>query len=150
MQYFRIASIMLIVIGTSHLIGHFLLIPHLQLTYNFTGELPKNQTEEKLLELMNNYSRNIGGSNLSMMDLQNGLSLCYALFFLWMGALNILIVKGLVRNQRLLSHICFLNVGFLIFGAAISWRYFFWLPIASFISSAIMFIVAAFKMRRSF
>jgi hypothetical protein len=150
MQFFRIASILLVVIFASHLAGHLFLIPHLQLTHNVTGQMPSNETEEKLLSLMNHYHRHVGGSSISMMDIQNGLSLCYSIFFLWAGILNLLILKGLVRNKRLLSQISIVNAVVLFIGAWISVEYFFWLPFVSFLVTGILFVVAAFRMQREF
>jgi hypothetical protein len=148
MLFFRIASLVLLLIGISHLAGHFLLIPQLNMTANFSGAIPGNETEHKLLDLMNNYSRDVGGFKISMMDIQNGLSLCYSIFFLWTGLLNLLLLKGLVRNKRLLSQISLLNVIVLVIGAFISTRYFFWLPMASFGLSAILYLIAALRIRR--
>ncbi len=150
MQFFRIASILLIVIGISHLTGHFLIIPYLQLQHGMTSVLPSNEVETELLRLMNHYHKHIGGTPISMMDIQNGLSLVYALFFLWTGVLNLLLAKGLVRNKRLLSQISFLNAFVLLIGAWISYVYFFWLPLVSFIISAAAFIIAPLRMRREF
>jgi hypothetical protein len=150
MLYFRIACTILLMISASHLIGHFFLIPHLQLTNNFTGQLPANETEKNLFSLMNNYHRSIGGKEVSMMDIQIGLSLCYFLFFCWTGVLNFLLGKGLVRNKRLLSQICLVNAVMLLTGAIISFVYFFWLPLVSFTLAMIFFVLAAFKLRREF
>jgi hypothetical protein len=150
MLYYRIACVALLVIGLSHLAGHFFLIPHFQLSNNFTGLIPANTTEEKILELMNDYHRSVGGKPMSFMDIQDGLSLCYSLFFFWTGILGLIIGKGLVRNKRMLSQICFVNVAVLLVGAFISFKYFFWLPILSFITAAVLFVVAAYKMKREF
>ena len=99
---------------------------------------------------MNEYERSIGGSRLSVMDLQTGLSLAYALFILWSGVLNLMISKGLVRNKRLLVQISMFNAVVLFLGAWISWSYFFWLPLVSFLVAAILFVAGSLKMRREF
>ena len=150
MQFFRIAAVLLIVIGISHLAGQLFLIPHLQLTHNLTGELPANQTEQKLLELMNHYQKHIAGTNISMMEIQMGLSFCYSMFFIWMGVLNLFMLKGLIRNKRLLAEICILNMVMLLTGAAVAYTYFFWLPFISFLMPAILFVVAATQMQKDF
>lgn len=150
MQFFRIASVLLVIISLSHLCGHLFVIPELQLTHNFSGQLPANETEQKLFSLMSDYQKDVGGSRVSMMDLQTGLSLAYALFFLWAGILNLMISKGLVRNKRLLTQISMLNAVILFAGAWISWSYFFWLPMVSFLVSAVLFVVGSFRMQREF
>jgi hypothetical protein len=150
MQFFRIGSILLIVIGISHLAGHLFLIPHLQLIHNFTGQLPANETEQKLLILMNHYHKHIGGNAISMMDIQNGLSLCYSIFFIWTGILNVLMFKGLVRNKRLLAQISLLNAAVLIVGGIVSAIYFFWIPTASFMLAALLFVIGALRMHKDF
>ena len=126
-----------------------MLLPQLRLASQ-SSSVPANKTEEQVLELMNRYEKNVGGSGLSMMDIQNGLSLCYALFFLWTGILNIIMLRGLARNKRLLGQISLLNTAVLLVGAAISVRYFFWLPAASFGVAALLFLVAALSLRREF
>ena len=150
MQFFRIASVLLIVISLSHLCGHLFVIPQLQIIHNFSGQLPANETEEKLFSMMSGYQKNVGGTRLTVMDIQTGLSLAYALFFLWTGVLNLMLSKGLVRNKRLLSQISMLNAVILFGGAWISWSYFFWLPLVSFLVTAALFVVGALRMQREF
>ncbi len=148
MPYFRIASYLLLITCTSHLAGHFFLVPQFQLIHNIVN-IPQNETERELLRLMNDYHRSVGGSSLSMMDIQNGLSLCYALFFFWLGAFNLLLYKPVRRNHRLLARISFLNSFMLALGTCISVVYFFWLPVASFAACLLMFVLAGLKFSKS-
>lgn len=148
MRFFKIGSIVLLVISASHLAGHFMLVPHFQLNNNFTGAIPSNETEVKLLSLMNHYHKRIGGSPMSMMDIQNGLSLCYSLFFLWAGILNLMIYQSLRRNRIMLIRLSYLNSAILFLGAIISLVYFFWLPVLSFATAMVLFLVAARTTRR--
>ena len=150
MQFFRVASALLVLISLAHLCGHLFFIPELQLTTNFSGQLPANDTERNLLRLMSDYKRTVGGSQRSIMDLQTGLGLAYALFFLWCGILNLMLAKGLVRNKRLLVQISMFNAVMLFGGAWISWLYFFWLPLASFLTCGILFVAGSLKMRKEF
>jgi|GEM_PF-3941212 uncharacterized membrane protein len=149
MPYFRIASFILLITSASHLAGHFFMLPHFQLTSNITGKMPENSTEKEMLTLMNQYHRKVGGSEMSMMDIQNGLSLTYGLFFLWMGALNLLLYKPIRRNHRLLARISYLNTVMLGIGVAIAVVYFFWLPIASFALAMIFFAIAGYIFSKS-
>lgn len=143
MQYFKAGSIALIIISISHLAGHFLLVPHFQLIHNYTGLMPANGTEKELLTLMNHYHRRIGGSPMSMMDIQQGLSLCYSLFFFWMGVLNLTVYRTLRRTRGLIGRLAFLNAGMLAVGTIICAIYFFWLPVFSFGIAAILFGIAS-------
>jgi hypothetical protein len=149
MPYFRIACFILSITSVSHLAGHFFLVPHFQLIHNISGKIPENNTEKKMLALMNQYHRKIGGSEMSMMDVQNGLSLTYALFFFWMGALNLLLYKPIRRNHRLLARISYLNTAMLGLGVMIAVVYFFWLPIASFALAMVFFMIAGYIFSRS-
>jgi hypothetical protein len=147
MLYFRIACLFLLFTGVSHLAGHFLLLPHFTLTYS---PIPTAPAERATLDLMNSYHKVIGGKEVSYMDIQNGLSLCYALFFSWLGLVFLMIAKGLARNKRMLSHICLLNTAMLMVGIVISYQYFFWVPLASFVIGSILFIIAALRLQRDF
>jgi hypothetical protein len=149
MPYFRIACFLLLFICASHLAGHFFLLPHFKLTENLTGQIPANDTERHLLALMNSYKKMVGGTPVSMMDIQNGLSLAYSLFFLWLGSLNLLLYKPIRRNHRLLSRISYLNACMLFLGAIISAIYFFWLPIASFAATMVLFLLAGHTFGKS-
>lgn len=149
MPYFRIACFVLLITSASHLAGHFFLVPHFQLIHNITGKIPANETEKELLTLMNHYHKKVGGAQMSMMDIQQGLSLTYALFFFWMGALNLLLYKPIRRNHRLLARISYLNTAMLGVGVTIAIIYFFWLPIVSFALAMVFFAIAGWKFSRS-
>jgi hypothetical protein len=150
MQFFRIASILLIVISLSHIVGHLFLIPQLQMVHSLARSSPPVETGEKLMSLMQHYYSQVGGSDISIMEIQTGLSLCYSLFFLWTGILNLMIARGLSRNKRLLAQISMLNAVVLVAGAIVSYVYFFWLPIVSFLVTAGFFVVASIRMQKEF
>ena len=149
MPYFRIACVILLITSASHLAGHFLLVPYFQLIHNFTAKIPESSVEKEMLTLMNHYHRKVGGKQMSMMDIQNGLSLMYALFFFWTGALNLLLYKPIRRNHRLLARISYLNTAVLGVGMLIAIIYFFWLPILSFGLAMIFFAIGGYKFSRS-
>jgi len=149
MQFYRLGSYALILIGFSHLSGHFILFPYFKLKYTSTDLISLTVAEVKLLEQMNTYHRNIGGTLLSLMDIQNGLSLCYALFFFWIGFLNLMLFYNLTNQTHLLKKISLLNVVLLLFGVMISGIYFFWLPIASFALTLFFFLGAYLRLNQS-
>jgi uncharacterized membrane protein len=149
MVYFRIAGFVLLLISAFHLAGHFLIIPYFSLSKNFAGDFAAGSTEKQLLDLMNNYHREINGKPISMMDIQEGLSLCYALFFAFLGAIAMVIWKPVRRNHRLLARISFLYTAGLLVGMLISMIYFFWLPAVSFFIAALLFLIAGIYFARS-
>jgi hypothetical protein len=147
MTYYRFGAYSLMIIGVCHLAGHFLLAPHLSLVNNFTGMLPSNEVERQLLEMMNQYKRNVGGSMLSMMDLQHGLSLWYSLFFLWQGVVTFFLGKiNLPINA--LGKLSIINCVCLMIGTVISIFYFFWFPSVSVLVAATLFYLAYSHLKR--
>jgi hypothetical protein len=149
MPYFRIGGIILLITGVSHLAGHFFLLPQFRLIHNITSKVPGNPSEKELLDLMNNYHKTVGGTPMSMMDIQNGLSLCYGLLLLWSGSLSLILYKPIRRNHRLLTTLSFLYAGMLFLGLIISLIYFFWLPVASFSAAFLFFLLAGILFSRS-
>jgi hypothetical protein len=149
MPYFRIGGIILLITGASHLAGHLFFVPEFRLIQNLTAKVPANATEKELLALMNHYHRTVGGTPMSMMDIQNGLSLCYALLLLWSGSLALILYKPIRRNHRLLTTLSFLYAGMLFLGLLISLIYFFWLPVASFAAAFLFFLLAGILFSRS-
>ena len=146
MPYFRIAGYVLLIVSACHFAGHILLVPYFQLAHTSAGSSPG---EKQLVELMNEYQRNVGGRALTAMDIQNGLSLCYGLFFLWTGLWTILMYKPIRRNHRLLARISLLNAVVLILGGLVSVFYFFWIPMTGFFLAAALFLLAWITFSRS-
>lgn len=149
MPFFRLAGIVLLFVSASHLAGHFLLVPGFRLAGGLSGLPPENATEKQLIVLMNEYHKEIGGKQISMMDIQDGLSLCYALFFALSGGLALLIFRPIRRNHRLLTRISFLYAAALLAGMLISMIYFFWLPVVSFLFGSTLFLIAGIQFSRS-
>jgi hypothetical protein len=142
MKPFRIASYMLLVIGISHLIAHFYLQPYFQLDRGINTLLPANSKEMEMLVLMNEYKRTIGGSSLSMMDIQNGFSLLYSLFFFWAALVNLGLSRMDLGRERTIT-ICYINASALAIGTLISIVYFFWVPALSLGTTMAVFLLAA-------
>jgi uncharacterized membrane protein len=149
MVYFRIAGFVLLLISAFHLAGHFLILPYFSLSKNFVGNFADGSTEKQLLDLMNNYHKDINGKPISMMDIQHGLSLCYSLFFAFLGAIVLVIWKPVRRNHRLLARISFLYTTGLLGGMLISMIFFFWLPAVTFFVASLLFLIAGIYFSRS-
>lgn len=141
---FRIACVILIITGFSHLAGQWLLTPYFHLEHE-QGWMPANETERQLLFLMNFYRRDVGNSRMSMMGLQDGFSYCYALFFLWLGMVSFYIAKHL--PLPVLRRLALLQALGATLGTIIAVTYFFWLPAISFGAAAIVFAISFFAER---
>lgn len=138
MSYLRAASIFMLFTCVSHVSWFAYLYPQMHLKQK--GLIPANDTERQLLWLMNEYDRALGFSEVSMMNLLDGLNLCYGLLFLWLGTLNLFLARWL-RDHQLICNISLLNAIALGVGFVISLRYFFWLPTLSFAVSAVLFLL---------
>ena len=133
MSFFRIGSIVLILTGFLHLYGHFQEIQ------------PANEKEEQLIDLMKSQPIDIGqGDTITMMELQQGFSLCFALMFIWIGGSNLMISIKHTGSIRLFAAI---NTLATATGLGISLTFFFWAPTACFIASLLMFIIAVFRLK---
>ena len=148
MRPFRIACFILLITGVSHLIWHFYLRPHFRLART-SDVLPSNQVEEQVLRMMNEYQRNIAGADISFMDIQLGFSLLYALFFIWIGVLNLILLKASGPKHLLLATLSYLNGVMLLGGSLIAIIYFFWLPFASFFSAGVFYVWSGVQFSRS-
>jgi hypothetical protein len=135
-QYFKAGSYVLITVSILHLFGQLFLTK------------PNNTAERELLYLMTTYKKDIAGASLSMMEIQDGLSLCYALFFLFTGCMNFFIVNN-IHDKAVLKPIALINALALFVGTVISIIYFFWLPVISFALAMTFFTLAGMKMRSS-
>jgi hypothetical protein len=132
---FRWGSGLAIITGASHLVGHFLPIPI------------ENTHEAELLSLMTSYQKPILGGAMSMMDIQNGLSLCYSLFFFLFGIANFHVIKRAV-DYKLINDLSKVYAIGMFIGTLISLRYFFWLPVISFLTLALIFSISAIQLRK--
>jgi multisubunit Na+/H+ antiporter MnhF subunit len=131
MLWFRIGSIAMIITCFLHLIGHF------------SGMTASNETEKQMLDLMSSYT--LQPLNITMMDLFNGFSLFYALFFLMAGELNLWLARALKGNPSELKKVAAVNIIGLSIGTVVSVIYFFSAPII-YISAALAYFVIAFVM----
>jgi hypothetical protein len=131
-KLFNLGTYLLIAISVSHLIGHF-----------FKRD-PESVTEKLLFDLMTNYKKPVAGGEMSMMDIQSGLSLCYGLFFLGLAAINLYMMR-LNQASSLLRDLSRIESVIFAVGVMISVQYFFWLPVVSFTTVALCFGIAGFQ-----
>ena len=132
---FRIASHILIIVALVHITGHF------WLTANASDE------EKRLLQLMAEHQKGIVGGTMSMADILHGLNVCYALFFLFAGTLNLVLARN-TTDQTLLRKVSAVNVLAFASGAFISLFYFYWLPVFAFGLVALLFSLSGLYLRK--
>jgi hypothetical protein len=133
LKYFKIGCYVLVFIACAHLVGHFLPVN------------ASNETESQLLFLMNSYPKKILGGKMTMMDIQKGLSLCYSLFFLSSGTLNLYLIRKKLINESSLKPIALINTITFGIGTVISLIYFFWLPVISFLIATFFFSMSVIQ-----
>ncbi len=133
MLWFRIGSFALIATGFIHLIGHF------------RGINPANETEKQLIDLMTGYV--LQPINITMMELFNGFSLFYALFFLMTGELDLWLSRAYKENPTEVKKIAVVNIIGLGVGTGISFYYFFFAPILCISIALVCFVISFFTIK---
>jgi hypothetical protein len=106
-------------------------------------QVPANDTERQLLELMTNYRFNLMGSMRSVQDLLRGFSVSFMLAALVMAALDLVLSR---ERGGLLKRVALVNVIWLAGMIAVGLRYFFVLPTAFLVIALILFALAWFKL----
>ena len=102
-------------------------------------QVPANDTEKQLLDLMTSYKLNLMGTLRSMDELFRGFSIAFMLAAFGFGGLD-LAMAG--ERSALLKRVALVNVLWLATMTAVSLRYFFALP-TSFLAVALVIFVAA-------
>ena len=94
---FRLGTYILLVTALVHLIGHFYKRP------------PANDQERQLLELMTNYSMDMGGVQRTVEDVLGGFSLTFAAALMFLAALNLAVIRSRPDDRRLVKSITVIN-----------------------------------------
>ena len=102
-------------------------------------QVPANDTERQLLELMTNYRFDLMGSMRSMGELFRGFSVSFMLAALVMGALDLVLFR---ERAGLLKRVALLNVIWLAGMTAVGLRYFFVSPTSVLAIALILFGLA--------
>lgn len=135
MKVFRIGCYILLTIALSHSIGQLF----------FTE--PKGQAEKEAVAFMQTHSKIVAGGKMSLWDIQNGLSWCYALFFASIGSLNLYLSREISESH--LKTVSWINAITFLLGSFVSLVYFFWLPVLSFATASCCFFLAAIRLRKT-
>jgi uncharacterized membrane protein len=108
----------------------------------FAKQIPANETERQLLDLMSNYKFNVMGSMRSMNNFLRGFSIAFMLGALVMGTLDLALCR---ERTALLKRVAAINTVWLAAMTAVSLRYFFIVPI-SFLAVALLIFLLAWAM----
>jgi len=108
----------------------------------FAKQVPANDTERQLLDLMSNYKFNVMGSMRSMNNFLRGFSIAFMLGALVMGTLDLALCR---ERTALLKRVAAINTVWLAAMTAVSLRYFFIVPI-SFLAVALLIFLLAWAM----
>jgi uncharacterized membrane protein len=105
----------------------------------FAKQVPANDTERQLLDLMVHYQFNVMGSMRSMDNFLRGFSISFMLGALVMGALDLALCR---ERAELLKRVALINTIWLAAMISVSLNYFFVVP-TSFLAVALLIFAAA-------
>ena len=106
-------------------------------------QVPANETEKQLLGLMSGYRFNLMGSIRTMNDLVRGFSVSFMLAALGFALFDLLLFR---ERAGLLKRAALANIIWLAAMTAISFRYFFIIPISFFTATLLIFVLAWLKL----
>ena len=109
----------------------------------FVHQVPANNTEKQLLDLMTGYQFNIMGSMRSMDNFLRGFSICFMLAAFGLGGLDLTLAG---ERASLLKRVALVNVVWLAVMTAVSLRYFFAMPTSFLTVALVIFVVACWKL----
>jgi len=129
---FTIGCWMAVATGVFHLVGQLI------------GPLtPANDTERTLTELATTYKFALPGGQRSLMQLMNGFSLSFALFFALLGGAGLIVAKRGRQDATLMTAFVRTYAAGLIVLLVISITYWFIVPTALIAATAVCFAIAS-------
>jgi len=133
-RLFTTGAVVLILLGLVH---------SLSLLEN---QVPANETERQLLDLMSHYKFNVMGSMRSMNDFLRGFSIAFMVGMIGLGVLDLVLAR---ESEGLLKRVALVNVVWLAVMAAVSLRYFFAVPVSLMVATLVIFALAWLKLPAS-
>jgi hypothetical protein len=130
-RLFKIGAVWLLIIGAVHSLS---LVKQ---------QVPANDTERQILELMTSYKFNLMGSLRSMSELMRGFSVAFMLAPLGFGVLDVVLSR---ERAGLLKRVALVQVIWLAAMTVVSLRYFFVLPLSFLVSALLIFALAWLKL----
>ena len=133
-RFFISGAVALLIVGLVHSLSFF------------EKQVPANDTERQLLDLMANYRLNLMGSMRSMNNLLRGFSISFMLAALVMGAVDLVVCR---ERESLLKRVALVNTIWLAAMTVVSLRYFFVMPTSFLVVALLIFALAWLKLSGS-
>ncbi len=130
-RLFKTGAVALMIVGLVHSLSLF------------QKQIPANETEKQLLDLMSNYKFNLMGSARSMADMLRGFSVCFMLAALGFGFFDLLLFR---ERAGLLKRAALANIIWLAAMTAVSLHYFFIVPTSFLTTTLLIFALAWLKL----
>ena len=130
-RLFKTGAVALVIVGLVHSLSLF------------QKQIPANETEKQLLDLMSNYKFNLMGSARSMADMLRGFSVCFMLAALGFGFFDLLLFR---ERAGLLKRAALANIIWLAAMTAVSLHYFFIVPTSFLTTTLLIFVLAWLKL----
>jgi hypothetical protein len=102
-------------------------------------QVPANETERQLLDLMSNYKFDVMGSMRSMNDFLRGFSVAFMVGMIGMGVLDLVLAR---ERAALLKRVALVNVVWMAVMAVVGVRYFFIAPVSLMVATLVIFALA--------
>lgn len=128
--WLKLGGYAMIVTAGLHMIGHF------------SSPEPANETEATLLRLMTTYQMDFGGVERSMMDFLQGYSWVFAVSLVFVGVLNLVMIRTRGDDAPLLRAMTWMTAVYLAALLAISVAYFIYPPIVTIGFILLCFVVS--------
>ena len=128
---FKAGALWLLILGAVHS------------TSLFIKQVPANDTERQILDLMTSYRFNLSGSLRSMSDLMRGFSVAFMLAPLAFGVLDLVLSR---ERAGLLKRVALVQIIWLAAMIVVALRYFFAVPLSVLVVALLIFALAWLKL----
>jgi hypothetical protein len=130
-RLFKAGALWLLILGVVHS------------TSLFIKQVPANDTERQILDLMTSYRFNLSGSLRSMSDLMRGFSVAFMLAPLAFGVLDLVLSR---ERAGLLKRVALVQIIWLAAMIVVALRYFFAVPLSFLVVALLIFALAWLKL----
>jgi hypothetical protein len=130
-RLFKAGALWLLILGAVHS------------TSLFIKQVPANDTERQILDLMTSYRFNLIGSLRSMSDLMRGFSVAFMLAPLAFGVLDLVLSR---ERAGLLKRVALVQIIWLAAMIVVALRYFFAVPLSFLVVALLIFALAWLKL----
>jgi hypothetical protein len=130
-RLFKAGALWLLILGAVHS------------TSLFIKQVPANDIERQILDLMTSYRFNLTGSLRSMSDLMRGFSVAFMLAPLAFGVLDLMLSR---ERAGLLKRVALVQIIWLAAMIVVALRYFFAVPLSFLVVALLIFALAWLKL----